>query len=64
MVLRPALEAGGNWDETASLVHEALRRGNGSMRQRVAYQRTGRMEDVVDWIVAQTRKGLACSECP
>jgi len=60
MVLRPVLEAEGNWDEIASLVHETLRGGNGSMRQRAAYQRTGRMEDVVDFIVAETRKGLAC----
>ncbi|MBV9021057.1 MAG: carboxylate-amine ligase [Ktedonobacteraceae bacterium] len=57
-VLRPALEAEGNWDEIACLVQETLRDGNGATRQRATYQRTGRMEEVVDWIVTETRKGL------
>ena len=58
-VLRPALEAEGNWDEIATLVHETLRHGNGAMRQRAAYQRNARMEDVVDFIVTETRKDIS-----
>ena len=54
--LRPALEAEGVWEEIDSLVHETLQRGNGAKRQRAAYQRSERMEDVVALIVAETRK--------
>ena len=57
--LRPELEAEGNWEEIASLVHETLRRGNGATQQRAAYQRNARMEDVVAFLVAQTRRGIA-----
>jgi carboxylate-amine ligase len=56
--LRPALEAEGNWEEIASLVRETLQQGNGATRQRAAYQRNGRMEDVVDFMVAETRRGI------
>lgn len=57
-VLRPALEAEGNWDEIATLVRETLRHGNGAMRQRAAYQRNARMEDVVDFIVVETKRDI------
>ena len=55
--LRPALEAADDWDEVSALVGETLRRGNGAMRQREAYRRTGRVEDVVGLIVAETARG-------
>ena len=55
--LRPALEAQGDWDEIASLVDETSRKGNGAMRQRAAYQQHKSMEDVVEFIIAETRKG-------
>ena len=54
--LRPALEDFGDWDEISSLVHETVKRGNGATRQREVYERTGRLEDVVDFIVAETAK--------
>jgi carboxylate-amine ligase len=57
--VRPALEAAGDWDEVATLVRETVRRGNGAARQRAAYRRAGRWEDVVDFIVAETAKGTA-----
>ena len=57
--VRPALEAEGNWEEVASLVHETLRCGNGAMRQRAAYQRNERVEDVVAYIVAATSESIA-----
>jgi carboxylate-amine ligase len=56
--VRPALEASHDWDEVASLVHDTLQHGNGATRQRRAYQQAGRIEDVVDLILAETAKGL------
>ena len=56
--VRPGLEACGDWDEIAALVRATLQRGNGATRQRRVYQRTGRIEDVVDFIVAETANGL------
>lgn len=57
--VRPALEAANEWDEVAALVHQTLQRGNGAMRQREVYRRTGRLEAVVDFITAETRQGVA-----
>jgi carboxylate-amine ligase len=57
-VLQPALEKHGEWDEVSGLVRRTLERGNGASRQRTAYARAGRMEDVVDLIVAETAEGL------
>lgn len=56
--VRPALEAHGDWDEVSGLVDEILRRGSGTRRQREVFWRTGRLEDVVDYVVAETRRGV------
>ncbi|ACU75459.1 glutamate--cysteine ligase GCS2 [Catenulispora acidiphila DSM 44928] len=51
---RPALEM---LDETrlvAQLLRRAYHRGTGAQRQRAAYRRRGRLEDVVDELAAQT----------
>jgi carboxylate-amine ligase len=56
--VRPSLEEYGDWDEVSSLVRETVQRGNGATRQREVYKRTGRLEDVVDYIVAETLKGI------
>jgi carboxylate-amine ligase len=55
--LRPALEEHGEWDEVSALARETLERGNGATRQREVYARNGRLEEVVDFIVAETRRG-------
>ncbi len=55
--LRPALEAAGEWDEVTSLTSEALARGNGADRQRAAFGRAGKIEDVVDLILEETARG-------
>jgi glutamate---cysteine ligase / carboxylate-amine ligase len=55
----PALEEHGDWDEVSSLVRETLERGNGARRQRLAYERAGRLEAVVDILVEETARGLA-----
>ncbi len=54
---RPALEELGDWDEVSGIVRETLERGNGATRQRAVYRRTGRLEDVVDMLVAETARG-------
>ncbi len=56
---RPALEEHGDWQEVSSLVRETMERGNGARHQRAAYERAGRLEDVVDILVEETARGLA-----
>lgn len=55
--VRPALQAAGEWNEISSLVQHTLARGNGATRQRAVYQQTGRLEAVVDFIIAETARG-------
>lgn len=55
--LRPVLEEHGEWDEIYSLVRDVIERGTGATRQREVYARSGDLEDVVDFIVAETTKG-------
>jgi carboxylate-amine ligase len=57
--VRPSLEDSGEWDEISSIVDETMQRGTGATRQREAYKREGRLEDVVDLIVEETAKGTA-----
>ena len=57
--LRPALEEQGNWEEVSTRVHETLQHGNGAMRQHARYQQNERMEDVVEYMVAETSRGIA-----
>ncbi|HEX8143330.1 MAG TPA: carboxylate-amine ligase [Pyrinomonadaceae bacterium] len=57
--LRPALEESGAWEEVSTLVRETLGRGTGATRQREAFLRTGRLEDVIDLIVAETARGIS-----
>ena len=56
--LRPVLEDNGEWDEVASLVLQVIEEGTGSARQRAAFAREGRLEDVVDFVVQETAKGV------
>jgi glutamate---cysteine ligase / carboxylate-amine ligase len=58
--VRPDLEGSGDWDEVSALVRETLQRGNGASRQRAVYQRTRRLEDVVDFLVGETAQGTGC----
>ena len=54
---RPALEEHGDWEEVSTLTRETLERGNGARRQRRAYERAGRLEDVVDMLIEETGQG-------
>lgn len=53
---REALEELGDWDEVSALVEETLGRGNGASRQRKAYHRRGELQDVVDYLLAETAR--------
>jgi carboxylate-amine ligase len=57
--VRPVLEEYGEWEEVSSLVRETMQRGTGATRQREVYKRSGRLEDVVDFIVQETAKEVA-----
>jgi carboxylate-amine ligase len=52
--LRPALEEAGDLEEVTGLVRATLAGGNGAARQREAFRRKGRLEDVVDLAVEAT----------
>lgn len=52
--VRPELEDAGEWDEVSGLVERTLRRGTGAARQRRAHESSGRLQDVVDHVVAET----------
>jgi carboxylate-amine ligase len=56
--VRPALEDSGDRDEVEAAVRTVLERGNGARRQREAFARAGRLEDVVDQLVSETARGL------
>ncbi len=55
-LLRPVLEERGEWAMVAAQVHATLRDGTGAARQRAVYQQCGQLEDVVDFVVAETAK--------
>jgi carboxylate-amine ligase len=56
--LRPSLQEVGDWDEISGLVNGMATNGTGAKRQRKLYARSGRFEDVVDFIIAETKKGV------
>lgn len=57
--LRPHLEALGDWEQIFDLSVRALSAGSSASRQRRALSRRGRIADVVDMLVAETRGGAA-----
>jgi carboxylate-amine ligase len=52
--LRPELEATASWELTHELCERALARGSSAARQREVLRQTGRGDDVVDLLVAET----------
>lgn len=56
--LRPSLEEYGDWDEVSTTAEQIMHKGTGASRQRQIYNRAGKLEDVVDYIVEQTKKGI------
>ena len=57
--VRPVLEERKEWEEVSTLARLTVERGTGATRQREAYARSGRLEDVVDLIVAETARGTS-----
>jgi carboxylate-amine ligase len=55
--LRPYLQELGDWEQVFDLSVQALSRGSSASRQRRALARRGRLPDVVDLLVADTRGG-------
>jgi glutamate---cysteine ligase / carboxylate-amine ligase len=55
--LRPQLTELGDWEQVFDLSVRALSRGSSAARQRRALSRRGRISDVVDLLVADTRGG-------
>jgi carboxylate-amine ligase len=55
--LRDDLEAHGEWDEVLTQVLTTLRSGNGAMRQRAVFERTGDLKEVVAYLVRETMNG-------
>jgi len=56
--VRPGLEAYGDWLEVSRLVEQTLSTGNGAKRQRDAFARRGRFEDVVDALIEDTQANV------
>jgi len=52
--VRPVLESRGEWEDVLGLVTQLRSRGTGAARQLAVFERSGRLEDVVDLIVAGT----------
>ncbi len=53
-VVRPELEAMGDWDLVSDLCHKVLHAGSSAARQRQALRRRGKLTDVVDMLIAET----------
>lgn len=52
--IRRALEEHDEWEVVSGLVHQIVHGGSGAARQRRAFRRAGRLEDVVDFVVDAT----------
>ncbi|MCM3926354.1 carboxylate--amine ligase, partial [Frankia sp. AiPs1] len=50
----PELSATGDGDAVAALVDGLFARGTGADRQRAAYARRGRIDDVIDLVIRET----------
>jgi glutamate---cysteine ligase / carboxylate-amine ligase len=53
--LRPALENFGDWELISTSVRKIIQHGNGAQRQLEVYQKNHNLQDVVNYIVAQTK---------
>ena len=60
--VRPALDEAGEWEEIAGLVERTMASGTGAARQRRAFAAAGRLEDVVDAVIAETAAPMPSSD--
>jgi carboxylate-amine ligase len=56
--VRPALLAQGDWETVSKAIETLVQKGTGATRQREVYLQTGRLHDVVDFVVKETAKGI------
>jgi carboxylate-amine ligase len=56
--VRSVLLVQGDWETVSNAVETIVQKGTGAMRQRTIYQQTGRLQDVVDFVVKETAKGI------
>ena len=56
--VRPVLADADEWDEVSALVDQTVKGGTGAARQRDAFARSERLEDVVDFVVEETARGM------
>lgn len=54
--VRSTLESRGEWEVVGDLLSQLRSRGTGASRQLAEYERTGRLEDVVNLIIAETAR--------
>jgi carboxylate-amine ligase len=54
--LQPALETEGDWKQLTELLGRILEQGNGAIRQRAIFNRTRKIEDVVQYIIDETAR--------
>ncbi len=54
--LDPALDEWGEREHVTDLVHQVVARGTSAQRQREVYRRRGSLDDVVDWLLAETSR--------
>jgi carboxylate-amine ligase len=55
---RPGLEEVEDWEEVAFLARETPEWGNEAARQRKAYERAGRLENVAGMLIEETGQGM------
>jgi YbdK family carboxylate-amine ligase len=60
--LRPQLEETDDWELVAGLADDVVRGGSSAERQRRAFARRGRLTDVVDELLAETRCGVLAGD--
>ena len=56
--LAPALKKFNDWETISNSVNNILERGNGAQRQLAIYEQTGNYQDVVNYIVTQTKQEI------
>lgn len=58
-VVRPVLEAQGDWEGVSRTIEAIRQRGTGADRQRAVYQQTGQFQQVIDFLVNETARGIS-----
>jgi len=57
--VRPALQSQGDWETVSQAVETMTHKGTGASRQREIYLQTGCWQEVVDFLVKETARGIS-----